>query len=164
MLITDEHRQSVRNPKTRLSEKAAARLATLSEFGKAERDGQKQFVDRFSEVLAKVNKRCNVTNNVHLLMSILQRCSTDQSNLERRALKLRRCLAMGWTVKSVGDVLFCAELTAEEAAISDSEFYERVTADWPRPSLPRPSLPTVKRSRNRISAKATVQARASATS
>src|SRR5262249_29095474 len=78
--------------------------------------------------LACYDRKPATPHDLWTLVNVLARLSTDQTQLYKRALKLRYCLKVkGWEPKSVGDVLFLAELTPEEAAMPQNEFYTLMT-------------------------------------
>jgi hypothetical protein len=119
--VTEQDRIAARESKSRMSEKTAARLAAVNESDRQGREAQKRFAEQFEKM----------PHDMWTLQELLLRMSTDEDDLERRALKLRRCLAMGWKVRNTHDVLFFATLTDGEVHMSDEQFYNLMTSKWP---------------------------------
>jgi hypothetical protein len=123
--------EDFKKPAKGMSEAAAAKLRAIGEAERADQAAQKDFVERFERL----------PKDTWALAQVLSRCSTDQSNLERRANKLRLSLRLGLKASSVGDVFFLAELTREEAALSDEKFIRLIEVGWNTSPIVKPAAP-----------------------
>lgn len=134
MRITEADRVAARagrEQKRKMSARSVTRLREMI----AERQ-------RHTEAEQKILAAFNLLRKDHWTMrQVLERLSRpvkqgmspEELNryYDRRVLKLRRCLAMGWKLSCVSDVRLFAALTREEEVMSDDRFYEMLTANWP---------------------------------
>ena len=114
MIITEEYREAAKQQSAADRERnkkdsaAIARLQKINDQQRAEREANKQFIEQFEECCKPscYNRRPATPHDLWTLVNVLTRLSTDQTQLYKRALKLRYCLKVkGWEPKSVGDVL-----------------------------------------------------------
>lgn len=135
MIITEQHRITARENrehKRKMSATVAQRLRKATEDRERAAEAEASFIKTFGEL----------ETDSWTMRQLLERISHPAKEptmtreelddyYDRRALKLRRCLAMGWNPQSVRDVILFAELTPFEWKMSGSAFYEQLTADWP---------------------------------
>ncbi len=159
--ITEQHRlaareeQEVKHEKNRMSGGDAARLRAIGAAERIECEAQQLFVERFAripknqQVMVKLLTRLGPQREYRCLSAdcavFRAPLLADPEYTDRRALKLLRCLAKGWQPSSTQDVLLFAELTPEEAALSDADF--RLLMDPQPRRLRRVASPTQPRNR-----------------
>ncbi len=125
MQITDEHRALAREESEQtaargaMSEKNAARLRVIREEDRIERCGELRFASALASVIVTPDN----------LARLVGRCSSDQSHLQRRALKLAWFIGtkgnrLGTEIATPGDVLFLSALTRDEETMTDAQFAE----------------------------------------
>lgn len=136
MIVTDQDRIAAREERDghrhKMSAVAAQRMRYRAEQLDRALKAEEQFLKKFNEL-----ERDSWT--MRQLLERISRPAAEASMAEeeideyydRRTLKLRRCLAMGWKPKHIHDIVFFAELTPAEAEMSTDNFYEAMTANWP---------------------------------
>src|SRR5262245_40217121 len=116
MQITEQDRTAARlevqqaTARSRMTDRQRQQLATLNAADRQRRLDHNTFVENFNKL----------SRDMYTMTRVLERLSTDRSDLERRALKLRRSLAQGLTVTQPHDLLFFASLTPDEESMHDS--------------------------------------------
>ena len=143
MRISDQDRVSARverkKAKRKMSAKAAMKLREMANQKEQSANAEMKFAKQFSQVdkdgwtLRQVLERIARPANE----SSMTKEQLDSYN-DRRALKLRRCLANGWKPQCVHDVVFLSELTPEEQNLTDDDFYDLITRNWPIKPKPQP--------------------------
>jgi hypothetical protein len=126
MIVTEETRKAVQEAKekirTKMSERLKAQLSLTKETQNRFDVGNLLFAQRVVQEVPK---------DTWTLVQLLGRLSTDQNHLHRRANKLRLSLAHGWYPCSLHDIMFLADLTRDESAMTEGQFYARLEAQWP---------------------------------
>lgn len=114
MKITEQDREVARNEiaSQKMSEKVADRLRQITEQERADKEANKRFAAAFA----------TCPHDCWTLAQIIGRISSDHTQLERKANKLRAGLRKGWTVTSTQSAVLLSELTLEECQMSDEQF------------------------------------------
>jgi hypothetical protein len=113
MIIEEQFREAAHVAKTKMSLAAVAKLKAINERDRAVKSANAVFAETFNRL----------PHDCKTLQAVISRCSgTDQDDLERRAIKLKRMLTSGERVTEPFDVICLSNLSAEEQSLSDVKF------------------------------------------
>jgi hypothetical protein len=133
MKITEQDREQGKidaahaKQERKMSDKQAERLRAIGEQEKAARASVRVFLDKFNQL----------ERDTWTMMQLLKRLTPASDiepsvlDLERRANKLRLKLAQGAKITQPNDVLMVATLTDAERRMSDENFVEAISKEWP---------------------------------